>query len=249
MPFHQWLQGNALKRSQIDYDEAARRRKFQAIADVFDRRLLDRFDGAGDPSSLPIFVVGMPRSGSTLIEQILAGHPQVHAAGELLNLDRVVNMVSDASGRPLAFPSYVGALDADNLRRLGQAYLASLPPLPGGKTRITDKLPANFLYVGLIHLILPNARIIHTVRDPVDTCVSCFSRLFAEGQAFSYDLSELGRYYRWYHELMAHWRAILPAGVMLDVAYEEVVDNLEEQARRLIDFCGLRLGRSLPELS
>ena len=123
--------------------------------------------------------------------------------------------------------------------RLGADYLASLPPLPAGKTRISDKMPMNFAYVGLIHLILPNARIIHTVRDPVDTCVSCFSRLFSSGVRFSYDLAELGRYYRWYHELMAHWRAVLPAGTMLDVAYEDVVDNLEAQARRLIDYCGL----------
>ena len=125
------------------------------------------------------------------------------------------------------------------MRRLGQAYLASLPTLPDGKTRITDKMPSNFFHVGLIRLILPNARIIHTVRDPVDTCVSCFSKLFTHGQTFSYDLAELGRYYRWYHELMAHWRSVLPAGAMLDVSYEDVVDNLEEQARRLIDYCGL----------
>ena len=183
--------------------------------------------------------LGMPRSGSTLIEQILASHPQVHAAGELKNLDRVVEAVSDASGRPVPFPQCISALDADGFRRLGQAYLASLPTLPAGKTRITDKMPGNFLYVGLIRLILPNARIIHTMRDPVDTCVSCFSRLFTYGQPFSYDLAELGRYYRWYHELMEHWRSVLPAGAMLDVAYEDVVDNLEEQARRLIDYCGL----------
>ena len=137
------------------------------------------------------------------------------------------------------FRTAIQALDADGLRRLGQAYLASLPTLADGKTRITDKMPSNFFHVGLIRLILPNARIIHTMRDPVDTCVSCFSRLFTHGQPFSYDLAELGRYYRWYHELMAHWRSVLPAGAMLDVSYEDVVDNLEEQARRLIDYCGL----------
>ena len=125
------------------------------------------------------------------------------------------------------------------MRRLGQAYLASLPTLADGKTRIIDKMPGNFLNIGLIRLILPNARIIHTVRDPVDTCVSCFSRLFATGQYFTYDLAELGRYYRYYRELMTHWRSVLPAGAMLDVSYEDVVDDLEEQARRLIDYCGL----------
>ena len=124
------------------------------------------------------------------------------------------------------------------MQRLGQTYLNSLPRVAAGKDRIVDKEPMNYLRIGLIRLILPNARIIHTLRDPVDTCVSCFSRLFTD-LPFSYDLAELGRYYRAYHEVMAHWRAVLPAGAMLDVAYEDVVDNLEEQARRLIDYCGL----------
>ena len=222
--FEQWLQGNALKRREVSYDETAHRQTFQFIARLFDRTLLDRFQGVGDPSPPPIFVLGMPRSGSTLIEQILASHPQVHAAGELKNLSRIVGKVFDADGQPAPAPSCIRALDAGGFRRLGQAYLASLPTPAAGTTRITDKAPGNFLYVGLIHLILPNARIIHTMRDPVDTCVSCFSRLFADGQAFTYDLAELGRHYRRYHELMAHWRLILPAGAMLDVSYE-AVDN------------------------
>ena len=146
------------------------------------------------------------------------------------------------------FRQCVPALDADGLRRLGQAYLASLPTLPDGKTRITDKMPGNFLYVGLIRLILPNARIIHTMRDPVDTCVSCFSRLFTSGMPFSYDLAELGRYYRGYHELMAHWRSVLPAGAMLDVSYEDVVDNLEAASPAADRLLRPALGRSLPEL-
>ena len=129
-------------------------------------------------------------------------------------------------GRPIPSPAWVPTLDAGDLRRLGQAYLASLPPLAEGKTRITDKSRA-ILYSRSDPPDLAHARIVHTVRDPVDTCVSCFSRQFATGQAFSYDLAELGRYYRGYHELMAHWRSVLPAGSMLDVAYEDVVDDLE----------------------
>ncbi len=237
--FEHFLQGNALKRREVDYHEADHQRTFQAVAKIFDAPLLNRFAGAGDPSPVPIFVLGMPRSGSTLVEQILASHPQVHAAGELWNLGRIVRSVSDSAGRRIHFPRFVSGLDAHGFRRLGEAYLASLPSPAGGKTRIVDKAPDNFLNVGLIRMILPGARIIHTVRNPVDTCVSCFSTLFTHGQTFSYDLAELGRYYRWYHELMAHWRVVLPAGVMLDVVYEDVIDNLEEQARRLIDFCGL----------
>jgi tetratricopeptide (TPR) repeat protein len=237
--FEHLLQGNALKRREIDYDEAAYRQYLRLIAEVFDSKLLSRFAGVGDPSPAPIFVLGMPRSGSTLVEQILASHPQIHAAGELWSLDRVVHDLSDSSGRPVPYPQSIAALDGEGLRRLGQAYLASLPTPHDGAQRITDKMPKNFVYIGLIRLILPGARIIHTMRDPVDTCVSCFSRLFISGLNYSYNLGELGRYYRGYHQLMAHWRSVLPAGAMLDVSYENVVENLEQQARRLIDYCGL----------
>jgi len=120
-----------------------------------------------------------------------------------------------------------------------RSYLAGLPALADGKIRIVDKLPENFLRIGLIRRILPNAKIIHTMRDPVDTCVSCYSKLFTSGQHFSYDLGELGRYYRRYTELMGHWRSVISAGAMLDVAYEDVVDDLEGQARRKIAYCGL----------
>ena len=234
--FEYWMRGNALKRCEVDYDEAASQRGFRAIADLFDAKQMNRWEAPGDPSTVPIFIVGMPRSGSTLVEQILASHPQVQAAGELTNLDRVVQAACDRGGRPIPYPAWIQGLDAEGFGRLGQAYVTSLPALLEGKTRITDKLPANFLRIGLIRLMLPNARIIHTLRDPVDTCVSCFTRLLLP---YSYDLAELGRQYRWYHELMAHWRSVLPAGAMLDVVYEDVVDSLEEQARRLIDFCGL----------
>jgi hypothetical protein len=119
------------------------------------------------------------------------------------------------------------------------SYLNRLPEAAQGKMRTVDKMPDNFLRIGLIRLILPNARIIHSIRNPINTCVSCYSTLFATGQHFSYDLAELGRYYRGYRGLMEHWRSVLPAGAMLDVAYEDVVNDLEGQARRLIDFCGL----------
>lgn len=231
--------GNDLKRRQIHYDEPAVAGYFQRIRAVFNCSLLNRFQGEGDPAPAPIFVLGMPRSGSTLIEQILASHSQIHGAGELTDLETAIRTVLDGGDRPVRFPECVPLLDGPALRRLGQTYLAGLPALADGKVRIVDKSPGNFLNIGLIRLILPNARIIHTVRDPMDTCVSCYSRLFTFGQDFSYDLAELGRFYRGYAELMAHWRTILPSGAILDVSYEEVVNDLEGQARRLIDFCGL----------
>jgi tetratricopeptide (TPR) repeat protein len=218
--FEHLRQGNALKRQRINYDETGTLKLFECISSIFDRGLFDRFQGQGDPSSIPVFVLGMPRSGSTLIEQILASHPQIHAAGELTILER-------------------SPMDVTAFRRLGQSYLSQLPKVPDGKIRIVDKLPGNFLRIGLIRLMFPNARIVHTMRDPIDTCLSCYSKLFNTGLPFTYHLAELGRYYRAYTELMAHWRSVLPPGAMLDVSYENVVDDLEGQARRLIDYCNL----------
>jgi tetratricopeptide (TPR) repeat protein len=236
--FENLHKGNALKRRQINYDEAALLKYFQRIASVFDGGLLDRFKGQGDPSPVPVFVLGMPRSGSTLIEQILASHPQIYGAGELRTLEKLEAGEVLCAGE-LPYPECVPKLDGDALRRLGNSYLADLTALQDGKIRVVDKLPGNFLRIGLIRLILPNARIIHTMRDPIDTCVSCYSKLFDSGLYYSYDLGELGRVYRCYAELMAHWRRVLPLGVVLDVAYEDVVNDLEGQARRLIEHCGL----------
>ncbi len=237
--FEQWLKANALIRQDIDYDEAVDEQFFHQIAERFDSELFDRFQTAGDPSPVPIFILGMPRSGSTLAEQILASHPLVFGAGELPSLHIVANSTLGPDNRPAPFPACVSTFGVHDFRQLGRAYLETLPALPDGKSRITDKAPTNFVYVGLIRLILPDAKIIHTMRDPIDTCLSCFSKYFTTAIKFSCDLGELGRFYRRYTELMAHWRTVLPPSSMLDVGYENVVDNLEEQARRLIDFCGL----------
>jgi tetratricopeptide (TPR) repeat protein len=231
--------GNDLKRSQIHYDEAAVLRGFQRTSAAFDRRLLERLYGAGDPSPAPIFVLGMPRSGSTLIEQILASHPGIYGAGELTALPAAINAAVSAPGWPVPYPECVPALGGAALRRMGRDYLARLPAVPNSQIRIVDKCPGNFLNIGLIRLILPNARIIHTTRDPIDTCLSCYSSLFKSGVLFGYDLAESGRYYRAYREVMIHWRSVLPADAILDVSYEDVVNDLGGQARRLVDYCGL----------
>lgn len=228
--FRHLQQGNASKRAQIHYNERGVAGEFRNIAKVFDRELMARLEGAGSPSEAPIFVVGMPRSGTTLIEQILASHPGIHGAGELSDLDACL---------PEGFPSSLARMDPAALRKIGEDYVARLPRLTDGKVRIINKLPGNFLRIGLIRLALPNARIIHSMRNPLDTCVSCYSKLFTEGLDYSYDLSELGRYFRRYNSLMAHWRSVLPAGSMLEVLYEDVVGDLEGQARRLVDYSGL----------
>ena len=190
--FEQWSKGNALKRQEIARSEPRELETFGHIADLFNADLFARLARVGDPSPVPIFVLGMPRSGSSMVEQILASHPLVHGAGELSNLGRMAHRGFDSAGRPIPYPDYVPRLDPGSLGRLGQQYLASLPPLPSGQSRITDKMPSNFQYVGLIRLALPGAKIIHTVRDPVDTCISCFSNILAFNRHFNYDLAELG---------------------------------------------------------
>jgi tetratricopeptide (TPR) repeat protein len=223
--------GNLLRRCQITYDERAVTKTFYSIAMLFDSALFHRLREIGNRSQVPIFVLGMPRSGSTLIEQILASHPLVQAAGEIGALS---NAVRDQVVGEDAF--YIG--DDTVFNRVAEQYLASLPCLSEGKQRIVDKQTGNFFRVGVIHISLPQAKIIHTRRDPLDTCVSCYCNLFDE-MPFSYDLVELGRYYRRYKELMDHWRAVLPEGVMLEVQYEELIEDFEPQVRRLIEFCGL----------
>jgi hypothetical protein len=181
----------------------------------------------------------MPRSGTTLVEQILASHCEVHGAGELNTFNDVVLALARSDGNQLAFPGFVPALDAAALQAIGAGYVSLLRELSPGSGFIVDKMPSNYYFAGLIHLALPNATIIHTVRDPVDTCVSCFSKLFTTRQEHTYDLAELGRYYARYRRLMAHWRKVLPEGRVLDVRYEDVVADLEGAARRIIAHCGL----------
>jgi hypothetical protein len=228
-----------MKRCLIDYDESRMFDLFDRIRDVFTSELLRRKEGAGDPSQVPVLIVGMPRSGTTLIEQILASHPKAFGGGELRDLGEVIAAHCDLAAAPAAYPECLRDMPGEVLGRIGAGYAARLRRRAPTAERIIDKMPANFLHLGLLHLALPNARIIHARRDPIDTCVSCFTRLFGGEQQFSYDLGELGRYYRRYQSLMAHWRATLPAGAMLEVDYEQLVDNLEPQARRIVDYCGL----------
>jgi len=237
--FRHWLSANAVMRAQIDYDEASNFELFDDIEKIFTPELIAANGSGGDPSPLPIFVLGMPRSGTTLIEQILASHPAIQGAGELKLLDDVLNTTPDPDGTILPYPDCVPALDAAGIRNIGTRYVAELSRLAPDTIRIVDKMPANFLFVGMIHLALPHATIIHTIRDPVDTCVSCFMQLFTEPQDYAYDLAELGCYYRRYQRLMAHWHRILPPGSILDVRYEDVVADLEGQTRRLLAHCGV----------
>lgn len=240
--FRHILEGNTLKREQTLYDKPAELQLLDRIRVVFTEGLMRSKAGHGHPSSLPVFIVGMPRSGSTLVEQILATHPRVFGAGERLDLGDALNSFGAATKGVHPFPELFTNTTGEDLHRLGADYLDRLNTASQTGSlwqSITDKVPANFRLVGIIHLALPNARIIHTCRDPVDTCLSCFSTLFAADQPFAYDLGELGRYYRAYSSLMEHWRRVLPESVMIDVRYEELVVDFEMLSRRIVAHCGL----------
>jgi Flp pilus assembly protein TadD len=234
--------GNVLRRRGLAYEEAPKLDAMARMASIMSRDFIRAFAGAGDPSARPIFILGMPRSGSTLIEQILASHPKVMGGGERSDFGEAVSAIGlDSPSRP--FPDSIATMRRENFRRLGSLYLERIarlvpPERAAAIERVTDKLPGNFALVGLIHLALPNARIIHTRRDPIETCLSCFATHFAN-VPYSCDLGELGRYYAAYARLMNHWRDVLPPDATLEVSYEDVVAALEPQARRLLAYCGL----------
>lgn len=224
--------GNKMKRALIQYDANATSQWLASLSQAMTADILEKFKGQGDPSKLPIFVIGMPRSGTTLIEQILSSHPDIHGAGELKFLSRII----DENG---GMPGGVKDISPEKLQAMAGAYLAKVAPLSHGKHHVVDKMPTNFMHAGLVHMMLPNAKIIHSRRDPVDTCLSCYSKLFGGEQSFTYNQAELGQFHRDYQKLMAHWRAILPSSNFLEVDYEHVVEDIETQARRMLDFIGV----------
>jgi tetratricopeptide (TPR) repeat protein len=235
--FPHFLAGCQTKRAQLEYDESRIEKQFADLIEIFSADAIQGLRGSGDASSVPIFVLGMPRSGTTLTEQIIASHPSVFGAGELPDLLRTVSRKN--SSELDRFPNSLRHLTPALLTQWGGEYLNALRAHAPNSTHITDKMPANFFMVGLIHLMLPNAKIIHVNRNPVDTCLSCFTRLFKGKQEHTYDLAELGRYYVQYTKLMQHWRTVLPAGSFLDVQYEDIVADKEAAARRILAYCGL----------
>jgi Flp pilus assembly protein TadD/LPS sulfotransferase NodH len=237
--FRHLLRANGVKRGQIVYDEAAMLGCMDRLRRLISPDFIRAREGYGEPSALPVFVVGMTRSGSTLIEQILASHPQIFGAGELHLFDQAAGSIRNVLPGSSPFPEMMLAMSAEHFRTVGALYLERIMHQAPGAVRIIDKMTVNFLFVGLIHLTLPNATIIHAVRDAADTCVSNFATHFTKAHAHTYDLGELGRYYRHYRALMAHWHDVLPPGRIMDVHYEELVADLEGVARRVVSHCGL----------
>ena len=237
--WHYYHSGNQLQRTQIQYDLNEFELRQTKIMEVFSREFLAERAGQGCQATDPIFIVGLPRSGSTLIEQILASHSQVEGTAELPILSKIAGSIGRYRRDNVQYPEAVRDLRAKDLKAYGAQYLDdSRRHRSTDRPYFTDKLPNNFSHIGLVSLILPNARIINTRRHPMDSCLGAYKQLFGQGQNFTYDMFEIAEYYRQYHAMMTHWHSALP-GKILDVHYEETVTDLEGQVRRVLDFCGL----------
>jgi tetratricopeptide (TPR) repeat protein len=238
--FRYYERGNALKKAHSGYRGAVIERNLHQQQEVCTAEFFAARAGYGCPSAAPIFIVGLPRSGSTLIEQILASHPQVEGTMELAEIPRLVGQLQGREIRDEAprYPAILRELTMADCAALGERYLNDTRVYRTGQARFIDKMPNNFRHLGLIHLILPNARIIDARREPLACCFSNFKQLFASGQEFTYSLTDIADYYRWYVELMAHWERVLP-GKVLQVQYEELVADLEGQVRRMLTYLGL----------
>ena len=229
---------NATKRRLEYYDSVETESLYDRIIDVFDQEFVNRAPAGKGFDVTPIFIIGLPRSGSTLLEQILASHSQVEGTHELSDLARVVREIPDRLKTRQRYPDSLPGADAAFFAELGQVYLDRTQKYRSGSPYFTDKNPNNFIHVGLVHLAMPDAVFINARRHPLDSCLGSFKQLFAKGQAFSYDLVDIGEYFLQYQGLMEHWSKILP-GKVLDVRYEDVVADLESGVRRILEHCGL----------
>lgn len=236
--FRHYQAGN--KDADKPFDNAEFRQQIKNTIYLFDQKLVDRNRGMGSPSEQPVFIVGMPRSGTTLVEQILASHSMVFGAGELNDMKFVARLASEISRIRQGYPLCVPGVSPSGYEVLAKDYLArtAIHNEDGSYKRVIDKHPLNFQFVGLILQMFPNARIIHTVRDPLDTCLSCFFQNFTKGQHYSFDLQSLAHFYADYSRLMEHWEMLYP-GKILTLKYEKVLLDQEAETRRLLEFCGL----------
>jgi len=236
--FHHYDEGNALKRAQTRYSADAMTRELTLQKEVCSAELFEKHKGNGHPAPDPIFILGLPRAGSTLLEQILASHSQIDGTLELPNILALAHRLRGRKAGQSRYPQILHDLTAEQLEKFGADFIENTRIHRQGAPFFIDKMPNNFRHIGLIHLILPNAKIIDARRAPMDCCFSGFKQLFAEGQEFTYGLTEIGRYYSDYVGLMDHWDEVLP-GKVLRVQHEDVLDDLEGQTRRMLDFLGL----------
>jgi hypothetical protein len=241
--FENYMQGAALRRAAIPYDANETTALTQRIIARFTRTLFDAASG-GCPAPDPIFIVGLPRAGSTLVEQILASHSAVEGTMELAEIGLLAKGLKDpltdnADKPPVQYPDTVVHLSPAQLTALGEKYIESTRVhRPRGRPYFTDKMPSNFQHIGLIQLILPNAKIIDIRRHPMASCFSAFKQHFAQGQNFSYNLSDIAKYYSDYLSLMSHFDDAL-IGRVHRIIYEDLIENTETEVRRLLEYCGL----------
>jgi len=236
--FDYFAEGNAIRRKVINYDPVRTRDEFEAMKAAFDAAFFEKHRSSGISDDTPIFVVGMPRSGTTLVEQIIASHPQVYGAGELNILKTAVGKQFPMS-MPGGFPAGIADMPDKAFAEAGQAYLDMLHSRYPGYRHVTDKMPGNFLLVGFLHMMLPKAKIVHCARDAAATCLSIFKVHFrGDSHRYGYDLGELADFHNLYTDIMAHWHKVLP-GVVHDVRYEDFVADQEGQTRALMAYLGL----------
>jgi tetratricopeptide (TPR) repeat protein len=235
--FHFILAANRLKRQSYDYSTQEDHDLFDRIMKTFSPDFFSSHYGSGNKDRTPIFILGMLRSGTTLAEQILASHPLVFGAGELEVLRNLTTGICIGKKTP-QFPECLRDLNMDDFQRLGSDYIEKIREYSKNAEYITDKMPGNFLWVGLIKIILPRAKIIHCVRNPMDICFSIFKNDFTATHKYAYNMTELGQYYNLYRDLMAHWEKVLP-GFMYTLRYEDMISDQEHQTKSLLEFCGL----------
>ncbi|MCH8058677.1 MAG: sulfotransferase, partial [Proteobacteria bacterium] len=238
--FHCYRLGNNLKKKLEGYNADKTEERTRRMRGICSYEFLSASSGKGDPAPDPIFIVGLPRSGSTLLEQILASHSQVDGTKELVYIPAIVRRLGGKvkKSKISRYPDILAEMNPSRLRELGQEYMDRSRIQRADAPFFIDKMPNNFMHIGLIHLILPNAKIIDARRHPMAACFSSYTQLFARGQSFTYGLSNIGRYYRNYVDMMDHWDLVLP-GKVLRVHYERVVSDIETQVRRMLDHCGL----------
>jgi len=235
--FASYKQGNGIKRKERNYNKSTSNQLFTVITSAYNEKFLSQASNSGLTTGKPIFILGMPRSGTTLVEQIISSHTDVTGAGELTYMGDQTN---EFKGGELAFHTCFPGMGAEQWQEIAKAYLTGLNGYDEGKAHITDKMPHNFLNIGMITKLLPNAKIIHCKRNPVANCLSIYKAYFGakNSHPYAYNLKELAHYHNLYEDLMAHWRRVLP-GRFYEISYEQLTSNQEQESRQLIEYCGL----------